>query len=228
MNGDRMRGPDIDQAGGEAARTDSAERRRPALGQASHPHNLRIAAPNHFRETQRRRAGPLHPGDARHATELLDRIETDPVVAQVKHERKATSRFSDPLDVGHDAARRNKRIRRLMHHQRVGAGSVRGAGKCAGIVDAATDPGEKRNAPADLFGDGMHHRLGFCRGQAIELTGVAIGDENMHAGVDGAIDDRLEAPGCHSIVRVKRCHENPGNAGQGPAKFGIDCHLRTS
>src|ERR1700738_5292235 len=50
----------------------------------------------------------------------------------------------------------------------------------------------------------------------------------MHAGVDGAIDDRLEAPGGHSIVRVKRCHENPGNAGQGPAKFGIDCHLRTA
>src|SRR6202022_3519319 len=81
MNGDRMRGPDIDQAGGEAARTDSAGGGRPPL--TSPPPNPRIPAPNHFRETQRRWASPLHPGDARHATELLDRIETDPVVAQV-------------------------------------------------------------------------------------------------------------------------------------------------
>src|SRR5262249_2644551 len=49
--------------------------------------------------------------------QLLDQIETNAVIAQVEHQRKAVAGFGYALDIGHDAARRDERVRRLMHHQ---------------------------------------------------------------------------------------------------------------
>ena len=81
MNRDRMLGPDVDEAGSEAPRDHGIERRRPRLGEAVDPDDVGTAAPDRVGELERRRAGPLHAGDAGNGAELLDRIEPNAVVA---------------------------------------------------------------------------------------------------------------------------------------------------
>ena len=62
-------------------------------------------------------------------------------------------------------------------------------------------PAKQRHAAADLLGDRMDHRLGFRRGQAVELAGIAVGDQDVHAGADRAVDDRLEPRGRDLVAR---------------------------
>ena len=68
---------------------------------------------------------------------------------------------------------------------------MRGARERAGIVDAAPDAREQRHAPADVLGDRVHHPLGFGGGERIEFAGIAVRHQDVHAGIDGAIHDRL-------------------------------------
>jgi hypothetical protein len=104
-----------------------------------------------------------------------------------------------------------------MHHEGSGARGARGSGQGAGVADAAADAREKRCAPADLFGDVVDHGLGFRGGEPVELAGVAVGHQDMHAGRQRAVDDRPEAPGRDPVAVVERRDENAGDARQARA-----------
>src|SRR6516165_5730058 len=95
VNGDRMRGPHIDQSRGEPPRTDRPQRRRPNLREPADPDDAGAATPDRFSEPQRCRARPLHAGNTLEGAQLLDRVETNAVVAQVEHERKAVAGFGN-------------------------------------------------------------------------------------------------------------------------------------
>ena len=186
------------------------------------PDDLGVAAADRFGKPQRRRRGPFHAGDAGHPAELLDRVEPDAVVAQIEHQRQAFPGLGNPLHVGDDAARRDERVGRLVHHEGRGAGGARGAGEGAGVVDRAPDPGEERHAPGDLLGDGMDHGLGFGARQPVELAGVAVRHQDVDAGPDRPVDDRLKAPRRDAVLIVEGRHEDAGDSGQGGAKLGVD------
>jgi hypothetical protein len=68
----------------------------------------------------------------------------------------------------------------------------------------------------------MHHFLGFRRGQSVELTCVAICNQDMHPCSNRAIDDWGEAGGSNLVLCVKGRHQNPGNSSEGLAKLGVD------
>ena len=71
-------------------------------------------------------------------------------------------------------------------------------------------PAKKRRASANLLGHRMNHLLGFGRGEAVELASVAVGDQNVDAGVHGAVDDRLQAVRGDAVLVVKRRDQNAG------------------
>src|SRR3954471_195026 len=98
-----------DKARGEAARAHRAQRRRPSLSQAAHPDDIGAGAADRLRETKRGWGGPFDPGHTLDFAQLLDRIESDAVVAQIEHERQAAARLGHPLDIGDYTARRHKR-----------------------------------------------------------------------------------------------------------------------
>jgi hypothetical protein len=208
MDRHRMFGPDIDEPGGEAPRADRVQRRRPGLGEAADPDDVRARTADRLGEPQRGWRGPFHAGDARGAAQPLDGVEADAIVAQIQHQRKAAACLRHPLDIGNDAARRHEGIERLMHHERRGSRRPRGFGERAGIADRAADACEEWNATADLSGDRLHHRLGLLRGEAVKLPGVAVGNEDVDARADGPVDDRLQASRRDLISRVERRHKD--------------------
>src|SRR4029453_16725440 len=55
---DRMLGPYVDEPGGEAARADGEERRRPGLGEPVDPDDVRIAAADRLGEARARGTRP--------------------------------------------------------------------------------------------------------------------------------------------------------------------------
>jgi hypothetical protein len=90
------------------------------------------------------------------------------------------------------------------------------------LTPAAFDALASAQASPMLLGDGMHHGFGFPGRETVELAGIAIGHENVHARAHGAIDDGLQPFRRHIIVRVKRRDENTGDAGEGFPKLRID------
>ena len=78
-----------------------------------------------------------------------------------------------------------------MHHERGCPGSLRCLGQRARVANAAADAAQQWRAATELLGDGMHHGFGFPGRETVELAGIAIGHENVHARAYGAINDRL-------------------------------------
>src|SRR5215210_1327997 len=71
----------------------------------------------------------------------------------------------------------------------------------------------------------MNHVLGFRRGEAVELARVAVGDQDVDAGVDRAVDDRLQAVGSDPVLLVERGDQNARNARESLTQLRIDrCH----
>jgi hypothetical protein len=65
----------------------------------------------------------------------------------------------------------------------------------------------------DQFGGSLHHCFAFRRGQAVELAGVAVRDQDMHAGINRPVDDRLEAQRRDLVLLIEGRDENSRNAG---------------
>ena len=82
-------------------------------------------------------------------------------------------------------------------------------------------PASSGTRPPICFGDRMDHLLGFRRGQAVELAGVAVGDQDVDAGVDGAVDDGLEALGRDAVLLVKGRDQDAGDARQRLANLRV-------
>src|SRR3954470_8962628 len=108
--------PDVDEAGGEAPRADSAERRRPGLGEAADPDDARVGAADRLGEAQRRGAGPLHADDLGDTAERLNRVEADGVVAEIENDRQPVGRIGYAPDVSDDAAWGDEGVGQLVDH----------------------------------------------------------------------------------------------------------------
>ena len=109
-----------------------------------------------------------------------------------------------------------------MHHQRFGARVARGLRQCDRIVDAAPNAADQHGALGIVLGRGMHHRFRFLGGEAVELAGVAVRHQRVHAGAHGALDDRLEPRGREPVLRIERRDKNAGDAGEGLSQSGSD------
>src|SRR4029077_1210201 len=154
---------------------------------------------------------------------LLNCIEADPVVAQVEHEWQALACLSDTLNVSHDAARGDERIRRLVDHEGGCARLLGSAGECTRISDAASNTSQKRRPAGHMLRSRVHHPLGFRRGQSIKFSRITVRDQDVNARLDCAIDNRLEAQWRYFVIAIKRCDQDAGNASQCLSKTCVDC-----
>ena len=76
-----------------------------------------------------------------------------------------------------------------------------------GVVASFTErptPPIKRHAPRHMLGRRMHHALGFLDGEPVEFAGIAVGNENMHAGIHRAIHDRGQKLRGEPVIRIEK------------------------